>query len=84
MSPANRAVVANLNGLRAATNAALRAQGLASQDGTMAEWTAARVVAKAASVAECAEIARIRAAGFDGDVDFEFAVLGRLERRHAA
>ena len=82
MTSAHAAALANLNTLRAAATVALRAQNLASQDGTMADWSAAREAAKAPCAAEVAEVARLRAAGFGADLDFEFAVLGRLQRRH--
>ena len=82
MNATNAATLANLKALRAAASAALEAMNAASENGTSAEWLAAWKAAKPVSEAARAEEARIVAAGFGGDVDFEYAVLGRLQRRH--
>lgn len=82
MTHTNAATLANLNNLRAAASTAMRAVSLASQDGTHEDWVAAREVAAPLCSAVRDEEQRIVAAGFGDDTAFEFAVLGRLGRRH--
>ena len=84
MTDAHATTLAALNVLRAQKTIALRALAIASQDGTTADWNAARIAARPACDAVSAEERRIQLAGFGGDLDFEFAVLGRLQRRHEA
>ena len=83
MTSAHAARYAVLVALRTAESEALRAQELASQL-PMAEWRAAHKLAKAACEAVAAEERSIIAEGFDGDLDYEFKVLGRLARRYEA
>ena len=83
MTPTNAATLSNLFRLRAVANEALRAVGIASQDGTMQDWQAAREAAKAPCAAEVAEVARIRASGWGENGELEYPVQGYLSRRHA-
>ena len=82
MTATNAATLANLQALRAAATTAMRAVSMASQDGTHEDWIAAREVAAPLCAAVRDEETRIVAAGFGDDGAFEFAVLGRLGRRH--
>ena len=82
MTTSNAATLANLQALRAAARVGLNAVNHASSNGTTAEWMAARAACKPLEAAAMAEERRIIAAGFGDDSDFEFAVLGRLGRRH--
>ena len=82
MNAANAATLANLKTLRAAAVAASCVVSMASQDGTTADWMAARAAAAPVLAARDEEEARIVAEGFGDDTAFEFAVLGRLGRRH--
>ena len=82
MTPANAAALANLTALRAAARKGLEAVNAASENGTTADWMAARAACRPLCDAARIEEERIVAAGFGGDTDFEFAVLGRLGRRH--
>ena len=83
MTAEHAATLANLTALRTAAREALRAVDLASQNGTTADWMAARKAAAPVIAAASDEEERIIRAGFGSDSDFEFAVLGRLQRRHA-
>jgi len=82
MTATHAATLAHLNTLRADSNAALRVMERASQNGTFEDWRTAHAAAKIVCEKERIERERVIAAGFEGDVDFEFAVLGRLTRRH--
>ncbi len=82
MNATNAASVARLNELRSVANESLLAVSLASQDGTLADWHAARAVSKVACAAVSAEVARLTEIGFGLDAGFEIAVTGRLLRRH--
>lgn len=83
MTDANAATLANLLRLRAFANESLRAVAVASQDGTMQDWQAAREAAKAPCAAEVAEVTRIRASGWGDNGELEFPVQGYLSRRHS-
>ena len=82
MTTEHAAILANLTALRTAARVALDAVNRASQGGTLEDWKAARAAATPACKAASDEESRIVRAGFGGDDDFEFAVLGRLQRRH--
>ena len=83
MNAAEAKTLANLLHLRAVANEALRAVDIASQDGTMQDWQAAREAAKAPCAAEVAEVARIRASGWGENGELEYQVQGYLSRRHS-
>ena len=84
MTAAHAAALSHLQALRSACNAALRQLSLISQNGTTKEWMEyRRTTTTPACEAVNAEEQRIIAAGFGGDIDFEIAVLGHMQRRHS-
>ncbi len=71
----------HLQSLRAEMVRTVRLANEAAQ-GTIKEWNEAKKVARAAEELVHAEVARLREIGFDGDIDFEIKVMGRMLRRH--
>ncbi len=82
MNAANTETLANFRALEAAVNTAIRAIRMASQDGTFADWQAARAAAAAPCAARTAEFSRIKDAGFWDCNELEYAVQGYSSRRH--
>jgi hypothetical protein len=81
MTAENAITFANLQTLRAEVSRLL-AEFNSIEDWFSPESKALRPKIREAEEAVRAEVDRIRAAGFGGDGDFEFKVMGRMMRHH--